>query len=348
MNNLYEITISKKSEILNEINNLFNDLCHYLNLETVWKKNSFKEIELKKCYIRGIIRESSIVGDLQEYIVKELKQRELFKNYNFFSKFYPMIHLPGDEYESSNYLHYDQDDKIETYTCWLPITNNEYKEISLFKYENFLVNYFIKFISKIKIFNFFSKKINSKYGNCYIWSGKRLHKGNLNISKKSSCAIQMKISKKELSKEQSKSSLIKGNLFEYNKNTKSQDYYRKNFDIFRIFIEYLDNLNNNEFDNFKDLIKKIEYLCNQNIIENTKETSFSLSVFSQRIRQSVKNDNKTLFNCLCYDTASIILGSSNLVSFFRILKDVKFFFKYDRQTSNLTDVKELKEIFLKT
>ena len=148
MNNLYEITISKKSEILNEINNLFNDLCHYLNLETVWKKNSFKEIELKKCYIRGIIRESSIVGDLQEYIVKELKQRELFKNYNFFSKFYPMIHLPGDEYESSNYLHYDQDDKIETYTCWLPITNNEYKEISLFKYENFLVNYFIKFISK--------------------------------------------------------------------------------------------------------------------------------------------------------------------------------------------------------
>ena len=234
---MHEIRITKKSETLSNINNLLIELCSYLNLETKWKKNNLKELELKKCYIRGIIRESNLIGDLQEHIITELKKKEAFKSYNFFSKFYPMIHLPGDESESSNYLHYDQDDKIETYTCWLPITNNEYKEISIFKYENFLINYFIKFISKIKFFNFFSKKINSKHGYYYIWSGKRLHKGNLNISNKVSCAIQMKISKKKLTKEQSKTNLVKGNFFEYNKNIRSKDYYKKNFETFSIFLE---------------------------------------------------------------------------------------------------------------
>jgi len=344
---MYEIIITKKSEILSKINNLLIELCYYLNLDSIWKNNNFKEIELKKCYIRGIIRESNLVGALQEHIITELKQREPFKNYNFFSKFYPMIHLPGDESESSNYLHYDQDDKIETYTCWLPITNNEYKEISMFRYENFLINFFIKFISKIKFFNFFSKKIGSNYGFCYIWSGKRLHKGNLNISNKLSCALQMKISKKKLIKEQSKTRSVKGNFFEYNENIRSGDYYKKNFETFSVFLESLDNLKNNEFNKLQHLIEKIKDLSFQNISENYQEISFSLSIFSQRIRQSIKKDTQTLFNCLCYDIASIILGSSNTISFFRIQEDIKCYFKNDHQATKLKNIEELREIFFK-
>ena len=342
---MHEIIIAKKSETLSKINNLLIELCSYLNLESTWKKNNFKEIELKKCYIRGIIRESSLVGDLQEHIITELKKKEPYKSYSFFSKFYPMIHLPGDESESSNYLHYDQDDKIETYTCWLPITNNEYKEISIFKYENFLINYFIKLISKVKFFNFFSKKINSKHGYCYIWSGKRLHKGNLNISNKLSCAIQMKISKKKLIKEQSKTNLVKGNFFEYNENIRSGDYYKKNFETFNIFLENLDNLKNNEFNKLKHLIEKIKDLSLNNISENYQEISFSLSVFSQRIRQSIKKDNQILFNCLCYDIASTVLGSSNTISFFRVQKDISYYFKNDNQATKIKNIEELKEIF---
>ena len=139
----------------------------------------------------------------------------------------------------------------------------------------------------------------------------------------------MKISKKELIKEHFKSNFNEENFFEYDQVIKSEKSYLENYEKLNLFIKVLDNLQINEFQSFNDLIKKIKNLSFENINRNYHEISFSLSVFSQRIRSIYKNNSQYLFNCFCYDLASIILGSSNIISIHRAEEDVKFFFKKD-------------------
>ena len=328
MKNIEKI-LFKESENLNNARNFVYDLAEILNLNISWSKEHIKEIELKKCFMRGVIRESFYIGIIQKYLVKELNKNNYFKDFNFFSKFYPMIHLSGDESESSKYLHYDEAENTETYTCWMPLTFNDYDEISIFKFENFLINHFNKILSRIKFFSVFSEKIKSKFGYTYIWSGKRLHKGNLNISSKLSCAIQMKISKKELKKEEFKVISSKENFFEYNEIILSKKSYLENFEKLKYFVEGIDDIHKNEFQSLNDLINKIKNLTFENINENYQEISFSLSVYSQRMRSIYKNSSQYLFNCFCYDIASIILGNSNIISIHRAEEDTKFFFKKD-------------------
>ena len=251
-----EKILFKESEDLNNASNFVYDLAKILNLNVSWSKENIKEIELKKCFMRGVIRESVYVGVLQKYLVTELNKSDYFKDFNFFSKFYPMVHLSGDVSESSKYLHYDEAENTETCTCWMPLTHNDYEEISIFKFENSLIEYFNKILSRIKFFNIFSKKIKSKYGYAYIWSGKRLHKGNLNTSSKLSCAIQMKISKKELTKEQFKTISSKENFFEYNEIIRTEKSYLENYEKLKFFVKSLDNLHKKEFDAFNELIKQ--------------------------------------------------------------------------------------------
>jgi hypothetical protein len=332
-------------EALYETSNFINNLAKLLNLNVNWNKEQNREIELKKCFMRGVIRESRFVGLLQKHLITKLKKNDYFKNYNFFSKFYPMVHLPGDKSESSEYLHYDEDENIEIFTCWMPLTQNVYEEISIFKFENALIEHLNKILSRVKFFNFFSKRIKSKYGYIYIWSGKRLHKGNLNTSNNISCAIQMKISKKELTKEKFKTTLFKEDFFEYNKIERSEKSYLENYEKLNFFVRILNNFQKKEFISFNDLIAKIKNLSFENINENYQEISFSLSVYSQRMRSLYKNDTKYLFNCLCYDVASIILGGSNIISIFRVEEDIKFFFKKDYEILKLKNMKNLKDFF---
>lgn len=334
------------SKALYETSNFINNLAKLLNINVNWNKEQTRELELKKCYMRGIIRESRFVGLLQKHLITELKKNDYFKNFNFFSKFYPMVHLPGDRSESSDYLHYDEAENTETFTCWMPLTHNDYEEISIFKFENSLIEYLNKILSKVKFFNFFSKKIKSKYGYTYVWSGKRLHKGNLNISSKLSCAVQMKISKKELTKEQCKTISSTENFFEYNENIRPEKSYLENYEKLKFFVKSLDNFHKKEFQSFNDLIKKIKNLSFENINENYQEISFSLSVYSQRMRSLYKNDTKYLFNCFCYDIASILLANSNIISIHRAEEDVKFFFRKDYEIIKSKNRNYFKDTFL--
>ena len=347
MKKIYELKITENFKTLIEINNFFDDLTRYFDLNIKWEESESKKLELKKCYIRGVLRESYLMGDLHKYLISQLDKNLIFDSYNFFTKLYPMIHLSGDKSESSNYLHYDQEGSIEAYTCWLPITKNNYKEISLFKYENTLINYFTKIISKINFFRFISSQLKSKFGFYYIWSGRRLHKGNLNTSNQISCAVQMKISKTELSKEESKENLLKYNLFNYRNNIESENFYKENFYKIEDIITEIDFLNNSQFSNIIPLIKKIKNLTLLNFNENNSEASFAISVFSQRIRLLYKNDRTTLFNCFCYDIASVLLGGSNIISLFRIKNDIKFFYNNFYKEKNFKNIYEIKETLSK-
>ncbi len=345
MKNIYEIKI-QEPELLNEIGTLISNLTEMLNLNGKWNHFEFKDIELKKCFIRGVIRESSFVGTLQKQVVLNLNKKILFKNYNFFSKFYPMVHLPGDISESSKYLHYDEEGNKEIFTCWMPLTKNQYNEISVFKYENYLVLILNKLLTKFSISNIFSEKLKSKYGFIYVWSGKRLHKGNLNISNKLSCAIQMKISKQKLIKEYYKTSELKENFFNNRKKLRDKKSYLESFEKLNVLVEHLDCLKNNELKKFRDLIKKIKDLIDNNITQDFQELSFCLSVFSQRMRIQSKKNYENLFSCFCYDIASVLLGSTNKISLFRIQDEINIFYQKDYKKYNFQDISELKNKIL--
>ena len=347
MTKIHKIEIVNGVESLFEINKFLNDLIRYMDLDIKWKLINFKQLELKKCYIRGVLRESHLMGVLHEYLISDLCKNNTFNKYNFFTKPYPMIHLPGDKSESTNYLHYDQEDDVETYTCWLPITKNDYEEISIFIYENPLVNFFAKIISKIKFFKIISNQLKSKFGYYYLWSGKRLHKGNLNTSNQLSCAIQMKISLKELSKEVSKKNPLKNNSFIFKNKIVSEKSYKENFYNLSTVINDLDAIKNNEFNDLVFLISKIKSLIFFNFTENNQEISFAISIFSQRIRPQYKNDRIVLFNCFCYDIASVLLGGSNTVSLFRIKNDIKFFYNNFYKEKNFKNIYEIKETLSK-
>ena len=341
MKNIYKLEINNKDKILLDIKNLLDNLINNINLNCEWSENNLKDIELRKCFIRGVLRKSYLLDKLQKSIVFQIKELNQFKGFNFFTKFYPMIHLPYDKIESSNYYHFDQDDQNEIYTCWVPITKNNYRELSIFNYENIIIDFLKKFLSKVKITSFFSKKIKSNYGSFYIWSGKRLHKGNLNISKNYSGAIQMKISKKSLLKEKSVDwSNITENFYR-NKKTENDQNYLHSFKNFCVLLEKIDTLDCKNIGNFKLLVSKLKKILSELHIKNKEEISFSISVFSQRMRSLLHKNKNLLFNYFCYDIVSVILGNSNPVSLYRIQNDLRIIYKEDISSEKYINIQNI-------
>ena len=57
-----------------ETSNFVNNLAKLLNINVNWNKEQTRELELKKCYMRGVIRESRFMGLLQKHLITELKK----------------------------------------------------------------------------------------------------------------------------------------------------------------------------------------------------------------------------------------------------------------------------------
>ena len=303
-----------KTHIINN-KRLLDDLVKISHLDDKWSKENFLEIEKKKCFVRGSLRYSKESCLLIKRILT--LSENIFKNneLNFYTRVYPMIHLINDLSEKSNF-HFDQNDNNKLFTCWLPITNNDYSPISVLKIKS---KKFKKILSKLYYPNFLINDINPKPGNLTIWDGHNLHKGNLNFSNKISCAYQLKFIK---SKYIYDFSIKKEFEFSLEENYKADSYQNVYFKLIDLTNE-LSELDNEDILS-KDHLNNVIFILKKYFLKKNNIISFALSVLSQRI---LVNGNKFKLdkieqNSINYDLCSIILGSENLISLDRICKNL--------------------------
>ena len=151
----------------NELKNHKNKLCDYfkilseiIDLEDHWTIEKSIEIEIKKSFIRGMIRYSpisyEITQELKKFIIKKLDVEEKFK---WITLPYPMIHLVDDFVEAEGGFHYDFDkgDGKNLITLWMQLTDYKYDSLTFVKNSSFL-NIFSKYFIKFNFLNYFSKK----------------------------------------------------------------------------------------------------------------------------------------------------------------------------------------------
>ena len=327
---------SETENIVSEIDDFLIKLCDQINLKREWDSKNTSETEIKKSFLRGILREHHLTHRLTKCVINSLNDVSSEKDLKWITKFYPMIHLSNDNLESEEKLHYDSDNDSVMYTCWVPITDYKYSALNIFKYENFLINLLKKILTKSIFFNKFTFSPSLKKGNLLLWSGNRLHKGNLNTSNQITCALQMKFLKYPY-------------LFESSFNIQNKEY--KNFEddnvnylkIYDDYINLLDTVNL-----YCEKIENIEKISIRDFIMNLKKKislkshylSFSLSVLSQRLRKLNSNrfDLKNQKKFHLYDLASIFVGSENLISLKRVLMDNKKLYKVFSDLQLLSEI----------
>jgi len=311
--NYFENIVSK--QIL-EIRNFFFKITDLIDLEKKWCEKDFKIIEIKKSFLRSMLRYSNPTQELLINITNYLNKRNFFSNINWYTKLYPMIHLSQDKSEAIGGYHFDQGDDNETFTCWIPITDYLYDALSISKYDNFFTKLMAKPIIKLNLAKTIAFDLKVKAGNFYIWSGSRIHAGNLNTSEFISAAFQMKFTKKPALFEESYDfkSTNKHRKSSINEN-ENNDFIIKRFQNYNYFVsELLDNNNESNADKFQFIKNKI----NKYNFYNSPDISFALSVLSQRLRSMKKNVYNYDSKDLNLDIASILTGSENFIALKRL------------------------------
>jgi|TARA_B110000037_G_C17101152_1_gene498041 hypothetical protein len=308
-------------ETVEIISDRFFFLLKKIDLNYLWDSNNSLEIEIKKSFIKSLIRHDDKTEDLQKLILKnyKLKDNKRFK----YTEFYPMIHMSKDKIENGGY-HFDQVDNVNLETLWIAITKYEYPALSVadFKLKNSFIN---KILIKSNIAKIFSKNIYPQQGDINIWDGKLIHSGNFNISSKPVLAMQMKIISLE-------EDFIFENIKEYSEEI---DYSKKKSCIennefmreYKIYLSLIDQILiqsrsklsiNDDFKKLIEVIKKIPDVKSQKL-------SFALSILSQRIRSFENNFSTQVSNLKKFtsslDYISLLIGSENLVSFKRLYND---------------------------
>ena len=308
------------NEDAKKIENNFLYVQKEIGLNNTWSKKDCFQIEIKKSFIKSVIRYSNETRGLLNLIVKSFAKTN---SHDFkYTNLYPMIHLSNDQAESGGY-HFDQVDNNNLITLWIAISKYEYAPLSVlyFSFKNVLIN---KILVKSNIAKYFSKKLYFNQGDLNLWDGKLIHSGNLNSSTKPAMALQMKILpvNTDFIFEDTQEYSIKS-IFREEQETKPINYL-KDFNTFSLFVNKVNELSNSEEEifNFKKIIGLIKIFFKY----PNKEFSFSLSILSQRIRSfnylyysQFKNIEK--FTTLL-DYSSIIIGSENLVSFKRLYLNI--------------------------
>jgi len=304
------------------INEFFFVIMDKLKLDSIWNKENCLEIEIKKSFIKSLIRYDIKTNDLLKEVLSS-HYKTINKNFSY-TNFYPMIHLSGDIVENGGY-HFDQVDLVNLHTLWIAISEYNYPSLSIFNFnsKNTLIN---KILIKSKIAKIFSKDVYSKQGDLNIWDGKLIHAGNFNNSLKPAIALQMKVMLPEddFTFEETNDYSKKSNFDANNTDISSisDDYSIFSKIISKILLQ--SQSNQKIIDDFSDLVKIIKKNPN---IQNHK-FSFGMSILSQRIRSfkkiflpKIKNIDKFTSSL---DYISILIGSENLVSFKRLYsEDIK-------------------------
>ena len=302
-------------KLAQELNSYLNIIVEKINLPDKWTKQDALEIEIKKSFIRGLLRYSQTSLKLSEVIKdKFIETYPEKKNIEWMSLPYPMIHLPNDMSEDGGY-HNDGPQK-DFFTCWVPVTNYEYKALSILNYQNYLIDKISSIILKSGIAKFFSKNLDVNQGNIFFWNAKRIHKGNINSSNNTAVAIQLKLTSDIYEFEQCRNfnSNIDMNNNDQFSNLK-QEEIKENYNIYKSSIYFLiENVFNfNEL----DLVNKVS----EKIANKSMHLSFGLSVLAQRILSKKKLFSIQHIDQLTkvIDLVSLSVGSANLISLKRLL-----------------------------
>ena len=301
----------KLIEDIDNFERYFFELLKQFQMKINWTENNFFEIEVTKSLIRGLLRESDISYNILTSLVENFKNS---KNYSssikWYTKLYPMIHLPGDKSEAVG-LHYDNFGNSEFYTSWTPLTNYKYPALSYINHSEKLNKFFSKIILKTKLSKFLLRKINVTKGDILVWNGNMIHCGNLNNSHSISAAFQIKFTDKKFEHEESLS--IENKIIRKNQNIDNKTL-KKNY---KKIIDLVLNLNLSFVENKNSIIN----FLNENFIEKNKILSFSLSLLAQRISTNnfqipTQIERATIINNL--DLFSLFLGAENLSSLTRL------------------------------
>lgn len=305
-------------EIVSDYKNYFDETVEYINFPKIWEKEKSFEIEIKKSFLRGIIRYSRPTISLIEQI-RNISNNKLIKNdnLNWISLPYPMIHLPGDKVESGVY-HYDYW-QPNFYTCWIPLMNYEYNSISYFRYKNKFIDFISPLLIRSKFCDLASSDIKGSQGNIFFWDGRQIHRGNFNTSNKICMAVQLKLTKNIYLYEQT-SSVHKSIKEKENYNNLSKNQIQSLYSQYYQIIKKLKNYEHNIDD-----VKFVKLLLNS-FQNKSLSISFALSLLSQRLMTHKKlfgnlNFSSTFLENL--DLTSMIMGSANLISLDRLKKKHK-------------------------
>jgi len=313
------VDLKKYNELINIVkkaDNYFNEICDLVDVPKEWNLNNAYELEVKKSYLRGLIRYSPESFEIIKFIKNnfQLKFPEK-KQINWISLPYPMIHFPNDESENGGY-HCDDYNNVrrkDWFTCWVPITNYEYPSVSVMNYQNNFIDNFSSFFIKLNLCEFFSSNFHAGQGNIFFWNGRLIHRGNLNTSKKPACAIQLKLTTNVYEHEQSRN-------FEDLEFAGNSFYKLGSDEILSDFSKYKSALDELVISNSTD-DERVEKFINH-FNNKSLHLSFALSTLNQRfiskkdLFRSI-NINKSILNVL--DMCSLILGSSNLYSLQRLV-----------------------------
>jgi hypothetical protein len=307
--------INVKDQNYNDLKYICDDFEKYLlflkdtiKLPDYWNVNDAFELEIKKSFIRGALRYSKKTNAIIQFIQSQIHELKL-KNINYITPIYPMVHLINDRVEGGGF-HYDDEKNVNFYTFWFPMTDNKYSPISIFGYQNKLIDRFAKIIIKLKLPYIFKKKLYASKGNFFLWDGKTIHAGNINNSESMSCACQLKITEKKYEYE---SSLNLNFPKEIDFDVIKQEDILREFNLFYEFINLI----------YKNKSQREELTVN--FLKNTKRIkkyfSFSLSVLSQRILTNKKYFKKIDDDFIrILDELSLLTGAENLISLKRLLR----------------------------
>jgi hypothetical protein len=308
------LDLVKKTELY------FLKICDQVELPDKWSADNSFEIEIKKSFIRGLLRYSKESPNIASCIKN--KFRISFpdrSDINWITIPYPMIHLPFDRAEDGGF-HFDGCDN-KLFTCWIPITDYRYLALSLVKFNNLFTNFFSKILIKSKLCKVISNNLKAIQGNFFFWNGNTIHAGNFNTSSKVSCAIQLKLTNDIYSYEQVKNfnnfSILNSDNTFYNL---SEYEIKKEFSFYKDYINSIlfnenNNQNNNEYSSINDFTGFIK--------KKSLPLSFAFSVLAQRIiskKEIFRKFNLSERIITTMDIISLMLGSSNLASLRRLVE----------------------------
>jgi hypothetical protein len=293
-------------EIIKPIENKYTNLLNIFKLNEKWKSEIFFELEIKKSYIKSILRYCPETNHFQEIINETLKKR--FNDFEY-TQLYPLLHLSNDKIEAGDF-HYDQGGDQEVHTLWIAISDYNYKGLAVMPF-HIKNKFFSKLIIKSGIAKVLSRNLSIRKGDTFLWPGSLIHAGNFNNSELPSIAMQMRIINKKYN--------IK---YKKNKNY-SEENEIKDFAYFHNLIYSILEIST-ENSSLEEKFKKLNYnIKNKKKIENNHVLSFALSILSQRLIFSKKFElPKPIFNessFLMLDFASLALGSYNSISIKRII-----------------------------
>jgi hypothetical protein len=314
-----EIYTSEQVKIAStELGKYLDEIVKSIKIPTCWDSANFFELEVKKSFARGLLRSSKRSMNLMKAIFSNNDLSNLSKAVNFSAPPYPIIHLASDLSEPGGF-HIDQINQSRYMTIWTPTTQNEYAALSNLK--GGLISW--KFINYKKLPKL-TLPIESSIGDCLIFGGGFVHRGNLNTSKKISSASVIRMSKEPIMYE--KVGYI-NNIKDFGFQTIAfepkdiKNVYKNYSELVDLIIKISKSSRGSVGP--KNMITSIKNLLEEFGVERNLRPSFSfsLAMLAQRL-STYKTSNRTANLTIGINIASILLGAENLGSIEYLIKNL--------------------------